>query len=1142
MRDPRTSRSARSRFWLLLILAGCALLAVLAVVGLAGLRPQRGKLIVEAADPDGEVVVAGEGVVHRQRGSGELALPAGRYEVWCDGKDSAGPSLWVDVPAGGEVEAAPTAPAPPGAARPFVILARTDQPEQAFATLAETAEAMRSGDTIEVRGNGPFVSRPVRIDRPVVIRSAPGFRPVLRLAADAQGALLEAIDALVLEGMELDARPVKGGPQRSRHALAGDGPMRLAFCRIRHEGENVAIDSRSRILHLAHSVVLGGRWHGLAWHPPEGGRLRLEGSLLNHLLVMLPGEPPHEVVIAIDRCTFTGNPCVEVRHQGVPAVGEPPLRIRARDSVLAPGPGLVLIVNRGGEEKPGAAWTLADLGKLLTWRDEGNVYSDVSVLLRQSIQWAPVKSTPDVRTLADWGRAWGAPKIDARLGKVRFAGKDQGAKPDGLPVEAFRLAADSAGKGAGRGGRDAGADVDRLGPGPAYDRWRKSADCRAWLRETSPVPRLHSEVEGRFRALIDRDRWEEAKTLLLPDGDGGQDPAVLDFAGRSLQQRARVLRQRGQHERAASAEQLARFVYEWLLVLRPDDVAAAADLAGILMPGRESFSWEVLKPVKATSEGGATLTPLPDGSLLAGGKSPDLDTYTVVAQTNRQGITAVRLEVVPHPSLPHGGSGRYPGNGNFNLAEMRLSAAPLRGAALAEKVPFTEAWSDYARAGQDIAKAIDGDPETFWEVSPREKEPHTAILVLPRPVGGRGGRGGVPPNDKEGTTLTIQIDSGNTAWKQATLGRFRLSVTTQPFPIRPEQWRDAFARKEVSAWTWLAAAYYHKGEGKAALGILERLAPLSADRSPSGSLLLALVHQQLGQEKEARACYSQGVAAVEAQPGEALLRSLGKEAMQKVAGLPEQKAAALLRSFALKKEEVALTAAVKRGPESAKIYSERGTWYARQGRWKEAAADLTRAYALNPSDNWIGFVSATLLAEVGGRAAYRKHCKELLERFSKTRNPFTADRTAKAWLLLPGTDEEDKELKRVAELARIAVKVGAGDEYFQYFETTLALADYRQGRLTAAEKQAKKAIGKGTGFWGAVIPARLVLAMSLRRRGETAAARQELERAEEQFKKEAPTVERDPGFWQDWVICRLLFREAEGVLSRPADKKEEDSP
>jgi hypothetical protein len=63
--------------------------------------------------------------------------------------------------------------------------------------------------------------------------------------------------------------------------------------------------------------------------------------------------------------------------------------------------------------------------------------------------------------------------------------------------------------------------------------------------------------------------------------------------------------------------------------------------------------------------------------------------------------------------------------------------------------------------------------------------------------------------------------------------------------------------------------------------------------------------------------------------------------------------------------------------------------------------------------------------------------------------------------------------------------------------------------------------------------------MSLHRNGQSAAARQEFDRAAGQFKKQVPTVERAPSFWQDWVICRLLFREAEQELSRPAGKPKE---
>ena len=47
----------------------------------------------------------------------------------------------------------------------------------------------------------------------------------------------------------------------------------------------------------------------------------------------------------------------------------------------------------------------------------------------------------------------------------------------------------------------------------------------------------------------------------------------------------------------------------------------------------------------------------PDGSLLASGKRPDNDTYTVTVKTDLRGITAFRIELLPDKSLPQGGPG-----------------------------------------------------------------------------------------------------------------------------------------------------------------------------------------------------------------------------------------------------------------------------------------------------------------------------------------------------------------------------------------------------------------------------------------------------------------------------------------------------
>src|SRR5262249_17174901 len=52
--------------------------------------------------------------------------------------------------------------APPKPASPFVILSNEGQAEQAFESLAQAMGAAHSGDTIEIRGNGPFVTKSLR--------------------------------------------------------------------------------------------------------------------------------------------------------------------------------------------------------------------------------------------------------------------------------------------------------------------------------------------------------------------------------------------------------------------------------------------------------------------------------------------------------------------------------------------------------------------------------------------------------------------------------------------------------------------------------------------------------------------------------------------------------------------------------------------------------------------------------------------------------------------------------------------------------------------------------------------------------------------------------------------------------------------
>ena len=92
--------------------------------------------------------------------------------------------------------------------------------------------------------------------------------------------------------------------------------------------------------------------------------------------------------------------------------------------------------------------------------------------------------------------------------------------------------------------------------------------------------------------------------------------------------------------------------------------------------------WVTLEPVSTRSGSGATFESLPDGSIRVGGPNPDRETYTIAARTSLRGLTAIRLEAIPDPTLPGGGSGRA-ADGNFVLSQIRVEATPSQGEALA---------------------------------------------------------------------------------------------------------------------------------------------------------------------------------------------------------------------------------------------------------------------------------------------------------------------------------------------------------------------------------------------------------------------------------------------------------------------------
>ena len=85
--------------------------------------------------------------------------------------------------------------------------------------------------------------------------------------------------------------------------------------------------------------------------------------------------------------------------------------------------------------------------------------------------------------------------------------------------------------------------------------------------------------------------------------------------------------------------------------------------------------WIPLEIKQARSTGETIFNPLADDSVLAAGKPADVDTFTVVAETELLGISAFRLEAISDSRLPNNGPGRAP-DGAFFLTDFRVTAAP----------------------------------------------------------------------------------------------------------------------------------------------------------------------------------------------------------------------------------------------------------------------------------------------------------------------------------------------------------------------------------------------------------------------------------------------------------------------------------
>ena len=188
--------------------------------------------------------------------------------------------------------------------------------------------------------------------------------------------------------------------------------------------------------------------------------------------------------------------------------------------------------------------------------------------------------------------------------------------------------------------------------------------------------------------------------------------------------------------------------------------------------------WETLHVVSVESSAGTKLELQPDASVLSTGTVPPQEVITIVAESFRPGVKALRIEALTHDSLPQRGPGRA-GNGNFVLGDLQVKLVPVDGSGADDKLEAYPMKLTAARATHQqnadalsVAASIDGDPVSGWAVDAGGiGKDQAAVFDL-------------EPSDKltgaARWTITLSMNHPN---PQHTLGRFRLSVSDLPQPM-----------------------------------------------------------------------------------------------------------------------------------------------------------------------------------------------------------------------------------------------------------------------------------------------------------------------------------------------------------------------
>lgn len=439
----------------------------------------------------------------------------------------------------------------------------------------------------------------------------------------------------------------------------------------------------------------------------------------------------------------------------------------------------------------------------------------------------------------------------------------------------------------------------------------------------------------------------------------------------------------------------------------------------------QSDTWQVLRPHRIQVRGQTQLQTQRDGSILASGDGSQDVVYSL-GITLENPVRVLRLEVLPHASLPNHGPGRHP-TGNFHLMEVDVFAIDSK--ANRRKLQLEDPEASYSWPNRKIEKAVDGDLGTEWHVWGRLGRAHSATFRL-NPV----------PEARD--RLIVEL----TSKAEHQLGCFRLSAAIQDRVPQSEALLAAASRMQ-SARLALGASLLAVDEADAACEVLaDELDPNSPEEA-TRLLLLSHSHLRRDDSESAKTCLQQFLRVVPVAQVDESLTPLAIAALQQLEFFAAEEAS---QAWTSRQRLAALTIELNRGTTDPAKLLERSRLYARFAHWRQSAEDMRGYIELKPLEQIQWVEAASRLVAAGMLTEYNELRADLLEAHRNSTDPLYLDCSIKVYALLPAEDAgAELPLQTLEEL----IVSGDVPSWFPpYGYGALALAAYRANDLERAEQ------------------------------------------------------------------------------------------